>query len=229
MKVWNVPVTYSSRPYAQGTGNPADVGKDNPVDWEWKVSGSFASYLKAVTKDWNGTAVLNSADEPFIPLPEQDDPRDVLVLEKNTANIDLSVRKQFRGAVNSLPIWGLDAREAKLMQWEFQVCWNGIDAYISNRFEIHIQYGGWLFQPLDQGFREKVGIVNGLNDYREITVRGERIRTPALLDGAGARLLAGNNPVFFDGAGGNPAAFEIEPEKDFFDLFPGLLPGPFVN
>lgn len=227
-KVWSVPLQYSSRP-AEGS-NPENNGKDNPVDWAWEVGGSFASYMKAVLKDRNGNAVVNAAGEPFIPAPEDDDPRMVLTLKKNTPSLNLATWSQFRGAVNADAIWGLQARMVRLAQWTFAVRRVGYYAYIENNYELHINWDKWNFEPLNQGFREKIGInLDGTPKYQEIVdARGQRVRMPHPLDAGGAKLLEGQPLIFYDGAAGlNP--YEIAKEQTFADIFPAALPGPFIT
>lgn len=230
-KVWSVPVVYSSRP-AEGS-NQSNNGKDNPIDWEWEVSGSFAQNTKAALKDRNGNRIVNAADEPFIPAPEMDDPRIVLVLKKNTANINLLTWGLFRGACNSIAVWGLASRQAKVMQWSWQVRRIGAFEYIENQWEIHIIYDvngtTWDYAPLNQGFREKLGVnPDGTPNYVQIRdAHGNLIRQPHLLDATGAKLMAGADPVFYDGANGLDP-YELDTEVDYSLVFPASLPGPII-
>lgn len=230
-KKWRVPVIYTSRP-AEGS-NPANKGKDNPVDWEWEVSASFAQNTKAVLHDKDGLSVWNTAHEPFIPAPEMDDPRLVIVLKKNTPTISLLTWARYRGTVNSEPFWGLAARQIKIMQWSWNVRRIGYVEYIENTIECHIIYDEtgrtWDFMPLNQGFRERLGFnPDGTWKYRQIRDdSGNLIRQPVPLDAFGKKLLAGADPLFFDGTGVLDP-FQIDREEDFSVIFPESLPGPIV-
>jgi len=225
--VWHVDVQYSTK----GSQRDPNDQPGDPLSWAWKVRGAFGSGQKWLTKDRNGRALVNSADEPFEDTPPIDDPLLILSLEKNTPTIDLDQWAEARGKVNDATLWGLQARRVRLMQWTWDIAYAGSgQPYVQNKFEVSINFDGYYYQPLDMGFREKTGLAdnNGFPKYTTITVNGELPTKPQFLDGFGSRLLLNIPPVYFDGIGGNPEPFELEDEYDFSQIFPSVLPGPIT-
>lgn len=225
-KVWLVDALFSTK---GSNRDPADNPGD-PISWAWKVRGSFGSGQRYYTQDANGRAIVNSSDEPFEDVPPVDEPRMMLSLEKNTATLNIDQWSETRGKVNSSSIWGLPARRVKLVQWSWDVQWTGQGAaYVANKFEVEINDEGYYYQPLDQGFRVKMGLnADGTFDYAPIFARGELIAKPVNLDGQGAQLLAGQPAVYFDAAAGATQRYELEGEYDFTQIFPAVLPGPIT-
>jgi len=227
---WIVTANYSSKGAPQ---DPADKAIQNPADWSWRVSGSFSMQQRAPDKDIDDRALVNAAGEPFLPPPEIEDPQIVLVLEKNTPTIDLSLYADAGGKVNDAAIWGLNARCAKIMQWTFNFAWTAPgQAYVQNRWEVAVKLDGFYFQPLNIGHRAKGDIDPdvGAAKMREATDEfWQPLSRPRLLDQFGDFLADGVNPLFFDQAAGPLQRFKLEDEFDFSQIFPPALPGPFVS
>jgi len=209
---WRSDIEFSNHPQEKCS----EAEWENPIDEPYKLSGSFVRAMRAATKDRHGEPVDNSVDEPVLPAPEVDDSRDTVIIESNTATIDLALRSAMRDKVNSATIWGLPPRTVKLGQWSWSAEYYGqCHIYIVNRLEFEINKDKWNFVHIDRGFR----IVNGEDDDGNIKYttlmddRDQPLREPRLLDGAGALLPGGGSP------------FEIEEElADEADL--RLLPVP---
>jgi hypothetical protein len=226
-KIWRLSAHYSTL----GSKENPENQPGNPLDWAWKISGRVTGDRKPKFKDRNNRAIANSADEPFDPAPELLSPNVLLDLKKNTATISLEQWWNSQGAVNNADIWGLgSSRKARINTWTWDIIYTGNGgAYIANHFEVEVRRDKFLFEPLDQGFRKKIGINgNGEPEYAPILIRGDIPSKEIPLDGQGSVLLAGAPLVFFDGAGDNPEPFELEDEIDFSSIFPNPLPGPFV-
>jgi hypothetical protein len=227
-KVWRVTCNYSCK---GSTSDPADSEAASPLDYAWKFSGSYLSFMKSPEKDINDRAIQNVCGEDFLPPPEFDDPQLELIAEKNTPTLSLSTWAAYKGSVNAAAIWGLAARELKLRQWTWKPMWTSSgQAYIANRFDLGVKLGGWNAKPLNQGFRRRVvGALGAFEFVEALDINGMPFTKPRLLDAFGELLPDGANPVFFDGVGGNPQPFEFEPETDFSAIFPASLPFPITN
>lgn len=171
---------------------------ENPVDQPYKVSGSFVRAMKAVTEDRNGVPITNSSDEPVLPAPEVRDSADTVVVEVNTATINLPLRAQMRDRVNNATLWGLAKRTVRLAQWTWLFGFYGLcAAYVINRLEFEINLNTWDFKHTDQGFRIKNGTdESGKTKYTTLMDdRDQPLRHPRLLDGSGALLADSGTPV----------------------------------
>jgi hypothetical protein len=213
-KVWRVQLEFTNRPlkFDQATE------RGDPVSQAPKISGSFVRAMKAAMVDRNGDPLTNSVDEPYIPAPEIDDSRDSLIVEVNTATINLATRSGMRDKVNNASYWGLGKRTIKLGQWAYTVEYYAANTYyIAHRFEFEINLDKWDDVRLDMGHRFIADIVDGEIVYESIMDgKDQRLREARLLDGAGS-LLAGDPPVPFE------LRREIYAEADFTSL---PLPNP---
>jgi len=170
-------------------------------------------------------------DEPFIPAIEINDSRDSLIIEVNTATINLRQRAEARDKVNSSTIWGLGKREVLLKQWSWKKMTYGVcNEFINHRYEFEINADKWNVKQLNAGFREKNDEAIGEDDkYLTIMDGHDQPRhQPTLLDLDGHRidLAAGDAAVYVK----DPDGFEIYKEYDMTSLpgIPNPLPGPFA-
>ncbi len=225
-KAWLVDAKFSTR----GSNRDPNDQPGKPLDWAWKVSGSFGTGQKYSNKDRTGRALANSANEPFEDVPPIDDQILLLTLEKNLPTLSLSQWADSRGKVNDATLWGLPARRVKLMQWSWTPQWTGAgQAYVACKWEVAINFDGYYYEPRDEGYREITGVdAEGLTTYAPILINGELPSKPEYLNGSGERLNAAFDPVYFNGVGGNPDPFEIEEEYDLGSIFPAVLPGPIT-
>ncbi len=204
--IWRATIEYTNRPLRIDQQN--ELG--NPLDKPIVVSGSFVRAMKAATEDRNEDPILNSAGEPYAPAPEIDDSRDSLIVERNTATIDLAYRAALRDKVNSNAQWGLEPRTIKLCQWLYTIEYYAANFYyIANRWEFEIDVKKWNFRRLDMGRRE---LIDG--EFVPIMANDEHIREPVLLDGAGERLVAPADPVMLESEIYDEAAFSGLPLPD---------------
>lgn len=226
LRSYIVTLQYSSR---GGSADPQDNASDDPTDWGWKISGDADVFMKAPETDIDGRALVNLVEEPFV--VEIEDPQPTLILEKNTKTISLTQWAQAQKKVNQNDIWGLPKRTVKLKKWAFAFAYTGPNqAYVQNRFEVGVNFSGFFFKPPNQGRRQKVGVdIDGKAIYE--AARGDDftiLSEPRNLDSAGAFLIDGGAPTFFDQVAGPLQRFKLEEEYDFSSIFPATLPGPFV-
>lgn len=136
---WIVTSTHSSVP-SDGS-NDNQTPRDNPLEDPPVISGTFNSSTTDAYRDKDENEIRNSALGLYNPTPQKDIRVDTLKISYNSANIDLGFRAQYmnEAVVNSDTIWGLQARQAKLVRWDYQVLYAGINmSYIKNNFEFHI-------------------------------------------------------------------------------------------
>lgn len=225
---WYVTITHSTQPRIRC----ADFQRENPIDEPPIISGSFAQFTRPAEKDRDDKPILNSAEEPFVPAIEVDDARDTLIIEVNTAEIDLQQRADARNKVNSDPIWGLDKRHVKMAQWQWRVMHFGkCNPFINNVFEFHIGDEPWNHKQLDAGFRDlnPFWVAGDPLEEKHKTImdgRDHPRHMPTPLDGSGAILADGADAVYLK----EPDGFEIYEEFDFTTIagIPNPLPGPFA-
>lgn len=216
-KVWRVDLPFTNKPMGKSC---SESDSENPLDEPPKISGSYVSAMRAATKDRNGNPVTNSSDEPVLPAPEIDDPRDTVIIEANTATIDLALRSRFRNKCNAAAIWGLDARTVKLGQWTYSIQYYGkCFCYVANKLEFEINLDKWDFVHIDQGFRT-ISSTFALTPTKTVRIyktemdgQDQPLREPRLLDGHGQLLDVSATPV------------EIRDEIIYQDDF-SLLPIP---
>jgi len=212
--VWRSQIEYTNRPLKFDQEDE----RGDPLFVPPKISGSFARAMRAATKDRHDDPITNSSDEPELPAPEVDDSRDTLVVEVNTATIDLALRAAMRDKVNHAAHWGLEKRCIKLGQWAYTIeYYNPGLYYIANRFEFEINIEKWDFVRLDMGLRIISGEdPDGKKQYLTLMDDVDQpLREPRLLDGEGQLLEADAEPVILRS--------EIYDEADFSDL---PLPNP---
>lgn len=192
-KFWRVTVIYSTRSFPTCREESYDSPLDMPARW----SGSFVERLKIAKEDINGAPVANSADEPFFPAPEIDDPTDTLRVTFNTASIDLALRASFRGRTNETEWRGLAARTVRMRQWAWEPqVWGACFHYVAHTIELEINTDKFNERRLDEGFRTKA-VAGGVVTYSPILDASKRpITSPHPLDGgaklSNADIIAGN-------------------------------------
>jgi hypothetical protein len=232
-KVWNVTITYRHPSDTQQQNDAPNASAADPLDIGWKISGSFANQQLPAEVDSTGAAVTNSVEEPFIDPPLMyDAPIDTLILEKNTATINLATRAACIGTVNSAEMWGLKKRQIKLARWDYRILYYGNgSSYVSNTFEFQIRSTiseingaeiGWTDEVLDKGSRFIVNqfAADPRVRYANITDENGRFLVEKL-DGQGNVLPVGDPLAWLQ--------FKIELEYDFLALgIPDPLPGPFI-
>lgn len=235
---WDITVTHSSRP----DGNSTDSGtaRDNPLDDKPVISGSFTSNRVPRFRDKDGNVIENAAGQVYNPPVEVDDSYDSIRIAYNHATISLSQRAQARGCVNSAPIWGLAARQAKLVRWDWRVLRAGNSLeYIRSEFEFLINYAltpatvcvgpagvrGWYTVLPNTGDHYYVG---GDKTDPKAKRAGKDGVDESLADKI--KLTCTGDRQADQGAAVGWNVFEVENEYNFTTLpsMPNPLPGPFV-
>lgn len=221
-KKWRVTCTFSTALQKRDPASPQTTPENEP----WKISGSFAIGTKAVSRDREGKAVTNSAEEEII--SEIPDAYDTLILEGNTATIDLAARASVKLKCNKDPMWGLDARHWLLMQWSYDIGYRGPSPYVHNRLEWHASGpDGWNLVAIDKGTRTIIDVAqtDPKLRYKPASAQDVQLLGGIYLDGSGQPYDIKANPLGFE------LKFELIDEIDFLAAMPFLpdpLPGPFV-
>jgi len=178
---WKVTASFGK---VENQGSPLN----DPPEIQW----GFEQFQRIIDRDINGTAILNSADDPFQQPIEIDDSRPSLTISRNEANFNASLAFQYRDAVNSTGFFGTGPGMVKVSnisssrQFDQQ-----IGFYWKTTYEFHFNPQGWDKIILDQGFREKIQ-----GRKKNILVAGVPIQEPTLLNGFGTQLAVGAQPRF---------------------------------
>lgn len=232
---WLVTASHSSIP---SDHNP-NTTRDNPLDDEPVISGSFAGFSRPAWRDKDNKVLKNTAHDMYTPPEETDDSIDTLRISFNTATIDLAFRTQFRNTVNESAIWGLAARQAKLVRWDYQVLYAGLQfAYIKHDFEFHISYKenpGASFVSTGSADAGKFGWYTVLPNtgYRYLEGGDVTKRVPFMAED---QPEDDPQPLEDNGDQRSPALdfkyniFKVLGEADFTTIpgMPNPLPGPFA-
>lgn len=170
-RVWIVTIEYDEKDLTPLTA---------PLDVSWDTT----TKRVAMTEDIFGDAILNSAGEAFDPPPEEEVYLEKLTITKNLATYpDFSA---YRGKMNLNTFYGRAPQTVKLTSTKGQKQNDGGLEYYRATFEFVYDPDGWVFAPLDQGYKEL-----GVNDLADEVLRqildvyGHPTTKPWLLDGAG--------------------------------------------
>lgn len=230
-RLWDVNLQYSTKGSSQ---NPDDNNSSpaDPIDWSWHCEFSTWQRMIAPDKDIDSRALINTADEPFLPPPEVAKHLPLVVLDKNHPTLDLIDWAAAVGKVHPSELWGLAARAIKMKTWTVKPHWLGSgQMYWSNHIELEIDPAGHYYKPANMGHREKAGVdaLTGLTKYVEcVDLTGVPLARPVNLQINGTRLPDGLNTMFFDQVAGPLARFKLEDEYDLSPILPAVLPGNFV-
>lgn len=205
--VWLLTYEYSSEPLdvqqrgagGQGDGSgagggdpnaPSGEGIQNPLARPPIFTMDIAKFQRVVDRDVFGTAITNSAGAPFSPLPEVDDSRLVLTMERNEDEPDWLELLLYQDAVNADFFLGFAPGTAKVnikasAQFENNVYYWKMTYTFEFRNVVAIAgviYSGWDLHLLDQGYTilDKNGRPQLLLD-----LQGNPLSEPVLLDGSG--------------------------------------------
>jgi len=126
---------------------------ENPLNRPAKYSLEWANYTRVLETDISGKPVLNSADDLFEAI-EQDDARPVLVVTKNEWPLEIIIANAiaYKNAVNSDTFHGAGPRQAKMEsitsgQLLFE---NGYDFYnVTYRIQFNDTF--WDMKLVDRG------------------------------------------------------------------------------
>jgi len=172
-------------------GNPEDI----PPQIEW----TYATSSEPIDRDFDGNAITNSAGETSDP-PLNDEKEDQIYrLVYNSFTFDILRSAEYKGAVNSDVWFGFEPGHAKVIT--LSGTFNGSETvpFWTITQEVQIRFNDtWEKRYLDQGFRKKTGTdADGNPEYETIKDKnGDPVSQPVLLDGEGAILKDGEDPVF---------------------------------
>ena len=212
--------------------------QESPLDDPPEISGSFTPFRRRTRNDKDRNPIQNSAKVIPEDGVEVDDAWDTLRVAINTPSIDLALRGNARGAVNSEPIWGLAARQVKLMAWNWQILQRGELEYVRNSFEFLISYEEFPTTNVHKGPTDAVGFyhlfhdtgfgywpggvdADPLGEYTTIgTIEGDNFEGKLASDGDKLTPQT-DDPGWL--------IYAVEKEVDFNEFgIPNPLPGPFV-
>lgn len=172
----------------------------SPTTWPIKVSFGGSRYEKTVLYDQAGSAILNSAGDPFEEPVGIDDSRRSITVVRNElcSSFDLALADTYSDSLN-LNAWnGFAAKHVKLgtiTTSECQYDSNNQVWYYAVTYPFEVCRDGWKKKLLDQGFAVK-NISGQLVQLRGAD--GQPLHEPSLLDGSGKKLATGGTPVFLE-------------------------------
>lgn len=230
-KKWNVTIGYTTAGQSRdssgggGSGSGSQEGVQDPVDEQWKISGSYTQTTESTSINWIGERIQNSAEETII--ADRPSGYDTLVLSGNTSTISLPTRSDAVMKCNSTAMWGLLARQVYLSQWTYDILYRGTTAYVAHRLEFWIADSEklWDFNYMDVGTRELIDATTADHEKRYKQILVNDLPTSLALDLNG-RIL---DMIAFPE--GKQLRVRIIDQYDFITNLAFLtdpLPGPFV-
>lgn len=184
--VWDCTVQYEFDP--EDPEDPEDNPLDEPIKFRWTAG----LYTKAVIKDRDDKAIVNSAGDYFDPPPEIEEIRWSVNVQENVASVPLAILTYAnRVNQNSFTIDGVtvDAEAAKVIALDISEFKEKNDiGYRTVTYTIEFREEGWDLEMLDQGFR-----IKDAGELKDILVEDEdgnenRPSAPVLLNGDGGKL-----------------------------------------
>jgi hypothetical protein len=198
--VWNVNVEYETPNYQAGH----DKEEENPLDDRVQISWGTRDYERALERDRNGVAVLNSAHDPFDPCRLKTVHVMTLRVVRNEAFYSPALAFTYLGgengsAVNSdtCTICGLTVspRQAHIILWSGDSAERNGIPFWTVTYEFEFNPETWDETALDLGLYQLTGLAFP-NDKKKCIRNGESAVEPQLLDGTGYQLPVGGTPVF---------------------------------
>ena len=188
-------------------------------------------YMKALDKDVDGDAIVNSAGDPFDPPPETPRGRPLITISKNVGFIPPGL-STYGDGINSLPFMcqgeTFDQYTARIDDWDMSELKTETDPtgvpwqyYVFTwSFEIDTEEG-WKGSLLDCGFRERRAGGDGISKFNILdqATPPNPVSSPALLDGNGYSLVSQGIVESADNAVYLPFDFYYETDFNQFPLF----------
>lgn len=186
---WIVTAEYSSEPLNQGDKD--EVQEDDPTLRPARIKWSTNKYLKAVDRDINGKAIVNSVGDYFDPPVELDRSHWTVTVQKNLSWVPSWVTA-FDNAINSrsFQIQGItfDALTCRIDELEISEPQEQNDIeFVVLTYKIEYRQEGYKVKVLDQGFRKFFGAVNP-KIVKATSDDGSDVTSPVLLNGSGYQL-----------------------------------------
>jgi hypothetical protein len=219
-KYWTTTQVFSTRPIQRCQ----DSSIEDPLMEPPKISGSFNNVQKEIKEDRNGSQIKSSSHEQITGIMK-DDARPSVIIEWNSASLDLDWIASAINTLNDGRMWGLAARKIKLsnVSWSRQL-YGLCNFYYTKRLEFEVRFDGFDSDAIgdrimDTGFRclrgkwvesgtagvpptwEQETGLDETNPDHYIRVKDcwedpAPMRVP--LDGHGGRLTDPTTPVFID-------------------------------
>lgn len=174
--------------------------EEDPVERPAQIQWGFVSFTETAYEDAAGDPILNSAGDPFDPSIERTYNDPAVTITYNADDFDPSVAIAYQDAVNSdqFTVAGktIEAGLAKMHSIQATRLYEAGSTFWQIDIVIYFRKDGWVRKVLDQGFQE---LTNGERPPRPIKdSEGNPLMMPAKLDGSGAALAEGADPVYLD-------------------------------
>lgn len=212
---WQIEADYSSEPLK--TADQTNI--TDPTQRPPEISWTTAHYRKAIDKDINGKALVNSAGDYFDPPPEKDASYWVANIKKNVPSVPTFILA-YTDAINSdsFTIQGMtvNPKVAKLMDINISnVQTEGDYSFVVFEYSLEFHPETWVYRPLDQGFTTFSNF-GGRQRIVDESTPPRQVTSPVLLNGEGQTLdnPSTANAVFLE--------YDILNEQDFGGTLPGL-------
>lgn len=202
---WIATVIYGERSGDEEEQPPDPTVPPNPLQraTEWRLD--WETVTEPIETDRNGSAIVNSAGQPFTEVPVDERRLTTWVAEKNFETLEeiADLDAEYDRAVNSVEFLGRGPRQVKYAgcsaseaQWE-----NGVRFFRAS-FRFVVKPETWDRKILDKGLMiREGGELERAKDIDEQAVVEE-----VLLDGAGKQLPIGQLGI--------PLTFQCNPLKD---------------
>lgn len=180
-------------------GIPTFNNRDpNPLDREPDIKWAGGDLVEAMVKDWDDTALKNSAGEMYDPLPERYIQSGDCVITINESTNPASRVVNYSRTTNTAIIWGVAVESALMGKIESQNIIEVIDgaefSYWRTSYPISFRNDNWKYKAIDLGYNSLSG--GNLIPFKDN--EGNLLSTPKLLNGSGA---VSTTPVVYPTAG----------------------------
>lgn len=208
---WEVDVLYSSSAEKQKQekpDRPKEEKPDNPLDWAARYNWGFTNLTVPMVIDADDKAVVNSAGDPFDPLPVKETCLRTVTITRNEPTFDVHEKRVYDNKRSANAFLGFDAGMARMLPIRSgeRYVFNGI-SYFEVIYEIVFAYDCWQIKLLDQGPRYY--LKNAAGDLLKVLDRddnGVLTGKHVQLDGNGFKRIL-TKPVYIPdvGTGGGGA------------------------
>lgn len=177
-RLWMVEADYDAR------GEDPTKQEENPLLRPAVKSWTNAQTMRPFVEDIDGNAVLNSAQEPFDPSDDVEEPTPKLHIQRFEAAFDEGLALQYLPSVNNDYFYGMPPNTWKCTRFDGRDHFeNGIRC-VSVDYEFEYNWRTWTRKIQDKGFHELIdGKLEKINDKF-----GDPISSPTLLNGSGYKL-----------------------------------------
>jgi hypothetical protein len=137
-RIWHVGQTFSTKPLERCQ----DTSIEDPLSEPQKLSGSFVSFTRQVSRDRYGNPLETSSHQPLQGSEvEFDDGTPTVTVQQNVATLGLYTFSSMYHKVNDSLMWGLPPRCVKLsaISWE-RLMYGTCTYYYSRTFDFDVNY-----------------------------------------------------------------------------------------